>query len=408
MLSIGIDSALREHQVEIQNDRGEPLWRKKVKNDRSGLDELFKNIDDTKRKTGDSEIVGIFAEAIGSYFAPFQHHLSRMGYRVVIVHPIESKSARKIRNLDKYKTDAIDASVLASLPWMDKKYREQKNHKREDISELTRLYQNTLEQSTRLQNHISSDLTRVFPEFKQKIKDLDLPTNLELLRRYPTPSMILAESETVLVKLVRKQSRSILGEQFVKDIREMAQKTIGVPDESGVIGYRITYLVERLLEVQKALKSLSIEIKKRTENIEGVKFFVDIIGIERVRAASLYGELGSIEQFASVRNVQGYGGVTPRIFASGNMEMIGRPTKAVNHYLRNTVSVAARSLAQHSDEFKAVFVREKLKGKSNTQAYIVVGNRLLYHVYSILKNNKPYRKRMPVLSTQYTRPTVSH
>lgn len=407
MLSIGIDAALKEHQVEIQNDRGEPLWRKKVMNNRAGLDELCKNIDDIKKKTGDSEIVGIYAEAIGSYFAPFQHNLSQMGYRVVIVNPIETGSARKIKNLGKYKTDPIDASVLASLPWMNTKYLKQKNHIRDDISELTRLYQSTLKQSTRIKNQLTSDLTRVFPEFKQKIKDLDTPTNLELLRRYPTPGRILAESETVLVELVKKISRNALGEQFVKNIREMAKNTIGVPDESGVIGYRITFLIERLLEYQKAFKALSNEIKTRTDNNESIGFIDEIMGIDRVRAASLCAELGPIEQFDSARKVQGYGGVIPRVFASGGTEIIGSPTKTVNHYLRNTVSVLARSVAQHSDEFKAVFVREKLKGKSNTQAYVIVGNRLLYHAYSILKNKKPYRKRMPVMSMQHTLPTVS-
>ena len=47
-------------------------------------------------------------------------------------------------------------------------------------------------------------------------------------------------------------------------------------------------------------------------------------------------------------------------------------------------------------EFLAIFNREIRKGKKPTQAYIVVGKRLLYHVHSIMKNHKPYRERMPV------------
>ncbi len=38
----------------------------------------------------------------------------------------------------------------------------------------------------------------------------------------------------------------------------------------------------------------------------------------------------------------------------------------------------------------------RAKGKNPTQAYIVVGKRLLYHVYSIMRNKKPYRERRPV------------
>lgn len=36
------------------------------------------------------------------------------------------------------------------------------------------------------------------------------------------------------------------------------------------------------------------------------------------------------------------------------------------------------------------------KGKRPTQAYITVGRRLLYHVFTIMKNHKPYRERLPI------------
>ena len=44
-----------------------------------------------------------------------------------------------------------------------------------------------------------------------------------------------------------------------------------------------------------------------------------------------------------------------------------------------------------------IFNREIANGKKKTQAYVVVSRRLLYHIYSMLKNGKPYRKRSPVM-----------
>ena len=44
-----------------------------------------------------------------------------------------------------------------------------------------------------------------------------------------------------------------------------------------------------------------------------------------------------------------------------------------------------------------IFNREIAKGKKKTQAYVVVSRRLLYHIYSMLKNGKPHRKRSPVM-----------
>lgn len=45
-------------------------------------------------------------------------------------------------------------------------------------------------------------------------------------------------------------------------------------------------------------------------------------------------------------------------------------------------------------EFYDLFNREIGKGKTNTEAYIVVGKRLLFHVFSMMKNHKPYRERI--------------
>lgn len=407
MLSVGIDVALEEHQVEIQNDKEEVLWRKRLENNKRGLEELCAKLDEIKRKIGDPDVVGIFAEAAGSYYIPFQHHLTQRGYRFVAVNPLEVKSARAIKNLDRIKDDKIDAHTLASLPWMDKKYREENTHQRHEISELTRLYQKTLTHQTRLQNCIRSDIAKVFPELLQFIKDIDTKTNIALLKKYPTPSKILEAHEKELIALVKKKSRGAFGAEFVKSVRALAENTIGIPDPNGVMAYRLQFLVERLVETKNALAQIANEIKKRTDNNEEVKMIDDIRGIERVRAASLYCEVGSIEQFETARKLQGYGGITPKMLASAKKEWIGGPTKISNHYLRETVSVCAKSLALHSDEFMAVYAREKMKGKSDTQAYIIVGNRLLYHVFTILKNKKPYRKRMPQKMWPYPHPIVS-
>ncbi len=42
-----------------------------------------------------------------------------------------------------------------------------------------------------------------------------------------------------------------------------------------------------------------------------------------------------------------------------------------------------------------IFNREIAKERNPTQAYLVVGKRLIYHV-SIMKNKKPYRERRPM------------
>lgn len=407
MLSIGIDAALAAHQGEMCGDDGKVYWNSRFENNKDGLAKLVKQIEEVTKNTGDS-VIGIFAEAMGAYFTPFQYKLTQMGYRVVLINPIKVKKARDMKNMGKNKSDPIDASVLAHLPWMDLEYREMNTHKRYPISELTRLYQKMQRLETQLKNSLNSDITRVFPELIQFVKDRDSKTVLKLLEKYPTPAKIFRVPENKLLKLVRSTSRGGFGSEFVKKVRELAKDSIGVPDTKGVLEYRIKYFIKRILEIKESLKKIEKEINKKAKGIEEIQMIDDMRGIERIKAASLYGEVGSAEQFKTARKLQGYGGITPKRSQSGSKEWTGRPTKIANHYLRSTVSVCARSLAHHSEEFREIYYREKMKGKTDTQAYIIIGNRLLYHVFTILKNKKPYRKRLPMSAKQPPRPSISN
>ena len=81
---------------------------------------------------------------------------------------------------------------------------------------------------------------------------------------------------------------------------------------------------------------------------------------------------------------------------SGGKKQATGISKISNSYLSNTVYESARSLVQHkNEEFLKIYEREIGKGKKRKQAYIVVARRLLYHVYSMMKNEKPYRIRLP-------------
>lgn len=44
--------------------------------------------------------------------------------------------------------------------------------------------------------------------------------------------------------------------------------------------------------------------------------------------------------------------------------------------------------------FFELFQREIIKRKEPTQALIIAGRRILYHMFTIMKNRKPYRQKL--------------
>ncbi|MEM4090028.1 MAG: hypothetical protein QXQ46_04650 [Thermoplasmatales archaeon] len=68
-------------------------------------------------------------------------------------------------------------------------------------------------------------------------------------------------------------------------------------------------------------------------------------------------------------------------------------SKVTNPYLSNAVHQCFISLVKHRNEdFLELPDREIRKGKRRTQASIIVGRRLLYPIFTIMKNQKPHGK----------------
>ena len=107
MISCGIDTHLKMHQVEIQNDRRKILWRGQICNNRKGFNELLEKLRAIERSNSDT-IVGIFMNPTGTYHIPIQHFLESNGYVVYYIYPRVTASARMAENLGKVKSDKVD------------------------------------------------------------------------------------------------------------------------------------------------------------------------------------------------------------------------------------------------------------------------------------------------------------
>ena len=179
-------------------------------------------------------------------------------------------------------------------------------------------------------------------------------------------------------------------------VGDFGKKLIGVDNTDGVYAFRIRQNVARLISEKKHAKDIEKEILKITENDENVKNIDDMKGIGPVSAAAITSEIGDIDQFDSALKLQSYGGTAPKMTGSGGKDHATEISKIRNSYLANSIYESARSLVHHkNEEFLKIYEREISKGKKTKEAYIIVSRRLLYHIYSIMKNRKPYRVRLP-------------
>lgn len=379
----------------MQNDDGKKMWAGKIENNRSGFSKLLEKLH-TVEKSNNQTVMGIFMNPTGNYHMPVKYFLENNGYdKTFMVDARRTEHMRSIMNLGKEKSDPEDAHILASVPWLDKTYKDKKGHERAPLSEVTRLRESINVNITRIKNILTADLAAVFPEFTSEF-DLGTKTSLTILEKYAIPENIGRIPITVLTKVMRKSSRNHCTKEDAEHLINMARDSVGIPDKDSAFTIRIRTNVKRLREEMESLKDLDQEILNRSGKKDDVKHLTDMNGIGNTNAAAIVSEIGDIDQFGSALKLESYGGKCPDMTGSGGKSYAKKVTKIRNSHLSNAIYESAVSLVMHKNhEFYDLFKREIDKKKTNTEAYIVVGKRLLYHVFSIMKNGKPYKERIP-------------
>ena len=313
MLWIGIDTHLRMHEVEIQNENGKKMWHGRVENSREGFSELHEKIRTIEESNSD-RIWGVFMNPTGNYHMPVKYFLESNGYDVYAVDARKTEHLRMIQNLGKEKSDQEDASILASTARLDA-HAISKGHERLPESGLTRLLEQLKRNATMIANVIASDLAAVFPEYNHTF-EIDSKVSLRILETYSIPEEIIkADTEDLFALMDTGKCHCHIGDAVKFKI--VAENSIGIPDPEKVYAYRIKMNASILKEEIDRIKDVEREIREKMSENADVKNISDIHGIAMTSAAVMVAEIGSIGQFSSAVKLQSYGGKSPNITGSG-------------------------------------------------------------------------------------------
>ena len=110
--SVGIDVALRSHRVAVLGADGEAIGKSfTIESTARGFAALVETLHERGAGAARS-VVGL--EATGHLWENLEAHLTRAGYRVVVLNPVQTRRYRDVLRR-KAKTDDIDAYVIAGL-----------------------------------------------------------------------------------------------------------------------------------------------------------------------------------------------------------------------------------------------------------------------------------------------------
>ena len=232
MLFVGDDWAEGHHDIEIVDDEGKVLVRRRLPEGLEGVTRLHSLVaaqmpDDwvDLRPCEAAALVKVGIETDrGSWVAA----LVAAGYEVFAINPLSVARYRERHSTSGAKSDAADAHLLAEIVRLDRAHHRpvaEDTDLGEAIKLTARTHQSLIWDRSRHVARLRSTLREYFPAALLAFEDLDAPDALELLGRAPDPDQAARLSKTVIAAALKRARR-----RRVEDRAQQLQNILRAPE----------------------------------------------------------------------------------------------------------------------------------------------------------------------------------
>ena len=379
MIYVGIDIAKLNHFASALSSDGEVLIQPfKFKNDGDGFSLLVSRLEFFEP---DSIIIGL--ESTAHYGDNLVRYLVAEGFHVCVINPIQTSTMRK-NNIRKTKTDTVDTFVIAKTLMMQKTHRFVTFYDLDlmDLKQLGRFRMKLIKQRTRLKIQLTSYVDQVFPELQYFFKSgLHQKSVYALLKEAPTPDRIASMHMTHLAHLLEVASHGHFKKEQAKELRALAQKSVGASDSA--VSIQITQAIEQIELLDSQLERIEAEMKEIMKFNDSV--IMTIPGIGYINGGMILGEIGDIHRFSSPGKLLAYAGLDPTVYQSGNYSAKRtRMSKRGSRALRYALINAAHNVVKCNATFKAYYDAKMAEGRTHYNALGHCAGKLVRVIYKML------------------------
>jgi transposase len=207
LLFVGDDWAEAHHDVEIQDEAGRRLVRRKLPEGVSGIGQLHALLAEHLPVDAepDSVVVGIETDR-----GPWVQALLAAGYQVFAINPLSASRYRERHVTSGAKSDPGDAKVLADLVRTDRQHHRPiagDSELAESVKVLARAHQSLIWTRQRQVNALRSTLREFYPAALEAFDDLASRDALAVLAKAPTPEQGRALRVTQIEAVLRAAGR---------------------------------------------------------------------------------------------------------------------------------------------------------------------------------------------------------
>lgn len=392
LLFVGDDWAEAHHDIEIQDEAGRRLARRRLPEGLAGIAALHALLaEHLPADAGPEEVVvgietdrGLWVQA-----------LVAAGYQVYAINPLAASRYRDRHAISGAKSDPGDAKVLADLVRTDRH-----NHRpvagdselAEAVKVLARSHQNLIWTRQRQANALRSTLREFYPAALDAFDDLAGRDALAVLAKAPTPALgrKLRTSQIAAALRAAGRQRNLIGraEEITTALR--GEHLAAPPLVADAYGHSVRALVAVIGELVRQIDRLEGELAASFEQHPDAEILRSLPGLGLVLAARVLAEFGDDpHRYANPKARKNYAGTAPITRASGTRRVV-LARHARNRRLADACYQWAFSALQCSPGARRHYDAHRVKGDTHHQALRALGNRLVGILHGCLVNKTNY------------------
>ena len=364
MLFIGNDWAEAHHDVELVDEDGRRLARRRLPEGIEGLATLHALVADHLAEDADADqvVVGIETDR-----GPWVQALIAAGYTVYAINPLQVARYRERHGTSGAKSDPGDAHVLAELVRLDRAQRQA--------------------------NALRSMLREFYPAALAAFGDeLTSSDALAILAIAPSPEAGRQLSRNRIAAALRRAGRQRNAATTAQRIQEAlrAPQLTAHPGVVSAYTAAVRSLVAVITEMVTQTEVLRAEVEAGFGRHPDAEIYLSQPGLGTVLGARVLAEFGDDpHRYADPKTRKNYSGMAPITRASGTRRVV-LARYARNRRLADALYHQAFTALTASPGARAYYDRQRARGATHHQALRALANRLVGILHGCLRHHTRY------------------
>jgi transposase len=390
-LFVGDDWAEDHHDVEVMDEAGKVLAKRRLPEGVTGIAQLHGLIGAHLGDDADEAevIVGIETDR-----GPWVTALISAGYLLFPVNPLQASRYRERHGVSRAKSDGADAHMLADMVRTDShqlRAAAGDSAEAEGIKVLARTHKTLIWERTRAVQRLRHQLREYFPAALEAFEDLDAPGTLELLGKAPDPARAAKLTRAQVSAALKRARRRNITDRATAILAALRGGQLGQPPAlTAAYAATARALIAVITTLNEQVKGLQGQVEENFGRHPDAEIYRSQPGMGTVLGARVLGEFGDApHRYADGKARRNYAATSPITRASGKKK-VAAARFIHNGRLVDALMAQAFTALNASPGARAFYDELRARGIEHNDALRRLANRLVGILHGCLKTRTLY------------------